>query len=90
MTRIWRFENTTKNHTSFFAFERSERQRTNDSRQSRNAKLLLFFSALGVLASCAQYQEPQANCFTFLASTAPTALDCTFTPLGAPEGGIEV
>jgi len=27
-------------------------------------RILLFFSALGALASCAQYQEPQANCFT--------------------------
>ena len=89
MTRIWRFENTTKNHTSFFAFERSERQRTNDSIKSRNAKLLLL-AALGALASCAQYQEPQANCFTFLASTAPTAPDCIFTPLGAPERDIEI
>ncbi|MEM6898408.1 MAG: hypothetical protein AAF583_01370 [Pseudomonadota bacterium] len=89
MTRKWRFENTTKKPVSFFAFERSERQRTNDSRKSRNAKLLLL-AALGTLASCAQYQEPQANCFTFLASTAPTAPDCTFTPLGAPEGDVEV
>ena len=53
-------------------------------------RILLFFSALGVLTSCAQYQEPQANCFTFLASTAPVAPDCTFTPLGAPEGNVEV
>lgn len=89
MTRTWRFENTKKKPASFFAFERSERQRTNDSIKSRNAKLLLL-AMLGVLASCAQYQEPQANCFTFLASTAPVAPDCTFTPLGAPEGGIEV
>ncbi|WP_156875011.1 hypothetical protein [Sulfitobacter alexandrii] len=89
MIRKWRFENPTKKPASFFAFERSERQRTNDSRESRNAKLLLL-AALGVLASCAQYQEPQANCFTFLASTAPIAPDCTFTPLGAPEGDIEV
>ena len=53
-------------------------------------RILLFFSALGLLASCAQYQEPQANCFTFLASTAPVAPDCTFTPLGALERDIEV
>ena len=53
-------------------------------------RILLFFSALGVLASCAQYQEPQANCFTFLASTAPVAPDCSFTPLGATEGDVEV
>ena len=89
MIRTWRFEISPINPASFFAFERSERQRTNDSRKSRNAKLLLF-AALGALASCAQYQEPQANCFSFLASTAPVAPDCTFTPLGAPEGDIEV
>ena len=53
-------------------------------------RILFLLATLGVLASCAQYQEPQANCFTFLASTAPTAPDCTFTPLGAPEGAIDV
>ena len=53
-------------------------------------RILLLLAALGVLASCAQYQEPQANCFAFLASTAPVAPDCIFTPLGAPEGDIEV
>jgi hypothetical protein len=53
-------------------------------------RILLFLAALGALASCAQYQEPQANCFTFLASTAPIAPDCTFTPLRAPVGDIEV
>ena len=53
-------------------------------------RIFLFFSALGVLASCAQYQEPQANCFTFIASTAPVAPDCDFTPLGTPEGDIEI
>ncbi|WP_111734100.1 hypothetical protein [Roseovarius amoyensis] len=89
MIRLWRFEISPNNPASFFAFERSERQRTNDSRQSRNAKLLLL-AALGALASCTQYREPQANCFTFLASTAPVAPDCDFTPLGAPEGDIEV
>ena len=53
-------------------------------------RILILLAALGVLASCAQYQEPQANCFTFLASTAPVAPDCHFTPLGTPEGGIDV
>ena len=53
-------------------------------------RILFLLAALSALASCAQYQEPQANCFTFLASTAPVAPDCTFTPLGAPESGIEV
>ena len=89
MTRTWRFENTTKKLASFFAFERSDRQRTNDSRKSRNAKLFLL-AALSAVASCAQYQEPQANCFTFLASTAPVAPDCTFTPLDTLVGDIDV
>jgi len=53
-------------------------------------RILLAVAALSALASCAQYKEPQANCFTFLASTAPVAPDCTFTPLGAPEDNIEV
>ena len=53
-------------------------------------RILMFVAALGALASCAQYQEPQANCFTFLASTAPVAPDCSFTPLGTVEGDIEV
>ena len=53
-------------------------------------RILFLLAALGVLASCAQYQEPQANCFTFLASTAPVAPDCSFTPLDAPEGELEV
>ena len=53
-------------------------------------RILLLLAALGALASCAQYQEPQANCFTFQASTAPVAPDCSFTPLSAPEGDVEV
>ena len=53
-------------------------------------RILLAVAALSALASCAQYQEPQVNCFTFLASTAPVAPDCSFTPLGAPEGDVEV
>ena len=53
-------------------------------------RILFLLTALSALASCAQYQEPQANCFSFLASTAATAQDCHFAPLGAPEGDIEV
>ncbi len=53
-------------------------------------RILTLLAALGSLASCAEYQEPQANCFAFLASTAPAEPDCSFTPLGAPEGDIEV
>ena len=51
---------------------------------------LILIAALGMLASCAQYQEPQANCFTFLAAVAPVDPDCTFTPFGTSEGDIEV
>ena len=53
-------------------------------------RILILFVATGALASCAQYQEPQANCFTFLAAVAPVDPDCTFTPLGTLEGDIEV
>lgn len=53
-------------------------------------RTLLALAVLGVLASCAQYQAPQANCFTFLAAVAPVDPDCTFTPLGALEDFIEV
>ena len=53
-------------------------------------RVLFALAALGALASCAQYQEPQANCFTFLASTAPIAPDCSFTPLGTSVRDIEV
>lgn len=56
-------------------------------------RILLSLAAFGLLASCAQYREPQANCFSFLASTGAagaTTPDCTFVPLGAAEGGIDV
>jgi len=53
-------------------------------------RILILLAAVGALASCAQYQEPQANCFTFLAAVAPVEPDCTFTPLGTLEGDIEV
>ena len=56
-------------------------------------RILLSLAALGLLASCAQYREPQANCFSFLASTGAagaTTPDCTFVPLGAAEGAIDV
>ena len=56
-------------------------------------RILLSVAALGLLASCAQYREPRANCFSFLAATGPmdaTTPDCTFVPLGAAEGGIDV
>ena len=50
---------------------------------------LILIGALGVLASCTQYQEPQANCFTFLAAVAPVGPDCLFTPIDGSEGDIE-
>ena len=55
-------------------------------------RLLTLLAALGLLASCAQYQEPKANCFSFLAAVAPVepvALDCIIIPLNMPEGDIE-
>jgi hypothetical protein len=53
-------------------------------------RTLVLFATLGFLASCTEYQEPQANCFTFFAAVAPVAPDCTFMPLGIPEGDIDV
>lgn len=59
-------------------------------------RLLSLLAALGLLASCAQYQEPKANCFSFLAAVAPVepvapaAPDCNFTPINMPEGDVEV
>jgi len=53
-------------------------------------RTLLALAVLGVLASCAQYQEPQANCFTFLAAVAPVAPDCIFTPMNGSEGDIAI
>ena len=55
-------------------------------------RILLSLAALGLLASCAQYREPRANCFSFLAATGAagaTAPDCTFVPLGAAAGAID-
>ena len=53
-------------------------------------RTLILFTVLGMLASCAQYQEPQANCFMFRAAVAPVAPDCVFTPINEPEGDIAV
>jgi len=53
-------------------------------------RTLILIAALGLLASCAQYREPQANCFTFRAAVAPVDLDCTFTPINGPEGDLAV
>ncbi len=53
-------------------------------------RLLTLLAALGLLASCAQYQEPKANCFSFLAAVAPVEQDCVFTPINASEDDVEV
>lgn len=53
-------------------------------------RTLLILTLLSTLASCAEYREPQANCFAFRAAVAPADDDCIFTPLGAPEGDIAV
>jgi len=53
-------------------------------------RILVLLAGLSVLASCTQYQEPQANCFSFLAAVAPVEPDCQFTPLGDVEGDLEV
>jgi hypothetical protein len=53
-------------------------------------RILILLAAIGSLASCAQYQEPQANCFTFLAAVAPVDPNCSFTPIDVSEGDIEV
>ncbi len=53
-------------------------------------RTLFLLAAFGALASCAQYQEPEANCFALRASAASGDPDCIFTPLGVPGDGIEV
>ena len=59
-------------------------------------RLLTLLASLGLLASCGQYQEPKANCFSFLAAVAPVepvalaAPDCTFMPITTSEGDVEV
>ena len=53
-------------------------------------RLLPLLAAFGLLASCAQYQEPQANCFAFLAAAAPVEPGCVFTPINGAEDEIEV
>ena len=56
-------------------------------------RIVLSLAVLGLIASCAQYREPQANCFSFRAATSmagTAAPDCTFVPLGASENGLDV
>jgi hypothetical protein len=61
-------------------------------------RLFTLLTAFGLLASCAQYQEPKANCFSFLAAVAPVdsvalaapvAPDCLFTPINGLESDVE-
>ncbi len=51
---------------------------------------LILLAALGVRSSCAEYREPQANCFAFRAPLARAEPDCIFTPIGNPEDSVEV
>ena len=44
-------------------------------------KKLIGFLLLSVIAGCADYQEPQANCFSFV-SRGPASQDCSFDALG--------
>lgn len=44
-------------------------------------KKLIGFLLLSVIAGCADNQEPQANCFSFV-SRGPAAYDCNFDALG--------
>ena len=47
-------------------------------------KNLTCFLLLCVIAGCANYQEPQANCFSFV-SRGPAPLDCNFEALDGPD-----
>ncbi len=47
-------------------------------------KKLTYFLMLCVIAGCSNYQEPQANCFSFVSrSVAP--VNCDFEPLNDPH-----
>ncbi|MBY6120419.1 hypothetical protein KUV64_14895 [Mameliella alba] len=52
-------------------------------------RIALLFAMLCALASCAQYREPEANCFAFRASHGQADPECTFTPLQTPEDGVD-
>lgn len=47
-------------------------------------KKLTCVLLLCVIAGCANYQEPQANCFSFV-SRGPASHDCNFDALGGPD-----
>lgn len=45
---------------------------------------LTCFILLCVVAGCSNYQEPQANCFSFV-SSGPASQGCNFDALGGPD-----
>ncbi len=45
---------------------------------------LLLLAVLSLLAACAEYREPRANCFAF-ATFSPGDANCDFIPLGGPD-----
>lgn len=47
-------------------------------------KKLICILLLSVMAGCAGYQEPQANCFSFV-SRGPASHDCNFDALGGSD-----
>ncbi len=53
-------------------------------------RIALLFAMLSALASCAQYREPEANCFAFRAALDQDGPDCIFMPLESPEDGVDV
>mgnify|MGYP005827911549 CR=1 FL=1 len=53
-------------------------------------RTLALLAAIGALSSCADYREPQANCFTFRASLDAAEADCIFSPVGTLDDGVDV
>jgi hypothetical protein len=45
---------------------------------------LTCFLLLCLSAGCSNYQEPQANCFSFV-SRGPAPMDCYFEALDSPD-----
>lgn len=48
-------------------------------------RIAIFVTSIATLTSCAQYQEPQANCFSFIAATEHSKPDCSFVALSTRE-----
>ena len=48
-------------------------------------RILILITSIGVLTACAQYREPNANCFSFRATDTAAKPDCTFLPLSGPS-----